>query len=103
LLLADMHTAMGYEGAGDFVLMADGRIGRARDHAGIPASAYPGVQIAHPRMFEDAPEGAFSTNLMWDRAIARGRLFGTLLNGVWIHVGTPQAREEAEAYLRAPA
>jgi MurNAc alpha-1-phosphate uridylyltransferase len=103
LLLADMHTAMGYEGAGDFVLRTDGRIGRARDHAGVPASAYPGVQIAHPRLFEDAPEGAFSTNLMWDRAIAKGRLFGTLLNGVWIHVGTPQAREEAEAYLRAPA
>jgi N-acetyl-alpha-D-muramate 1-phosphate uridylyltransferase len=102
LLLADMHTAMGYEGAGDFVLRADGRIGRARDHTGIPACAYPGVQIAHPRMFDDAPEGAFSTNLMWDRAIAKGRLFGTLLNGVWIHVGTPQAREEAEAYLRAP-
>jgi MurNAc alpha-1-phosphate uridylyltransferase len=103
LLLADRHTAMGYEGKGDFVLMKDGRIGRARDHLGVPACAYPGVQIAHPRMFENAPEGAFSTNLMWDRAIAKGRLFGTLLDGVWIHVGTPQAREEAEAYLRAPA
>jgi len=103
LLLADMHTAMGYEGAGDFVLMANRRIGRARDHAGVPACAYPGVQMAHPRLFDDAPEGAFSTNLMWDRAIAKGRLFGTLLDGVWIHVGTPQSREEAEAYLRAPA
>ena len=103
LLLADMHTAMGYEGAGDFVLTANRRIGRARDHTGGPACAYPGVQIAHPRLFDDAPEGAFSTNLMWDRAIAKGRLFGTLLDGVWIHVGTPQSREEAEAYLRAPA
>jgi MurNAc alpha-1-phosphate uridylyltransferase len=103
LLLADMHTAMGYEGTGDFVLRTDGRIGRARDYAGNQPFAYPGVQIAHPRMFDDAPDGAFSTNLMWDRAIAKGRLFGTLLNGVWIHVGTPQAREEAEAYLRAPA
>ena len=71
---------------------------RARDHAGA-AYAYPGVQIAHPRMFENAPEGPFSTNLMWDRAIASGRLFGTVLDGVWIHVGTPDARDEAEAYL----
>jgi MurNAc alpha-1-phosphate uridylyltransferase len=102
LLLADMHTAMGYEGAGDFVLRSDGRIGRARDHAGVPACAYPGVQIADPRMFEDSPQGAFSTNLMWDRAIAHGKLYGTLLHGVWIHVGSPQARDEAEAYLRAP-
>lgn len=103
LLLAEMATAMGYEGSGDFVLKADGMVGRARDHAGLLAYAYPGVQIVHPRMFEGAPQGAFSTNLMWDRAIARGRLFGTLLNGVWLHVGTPQARDEAEAYLRAPA
>jgi N-acetyl-alpha-D-muramate 1-phosphate uridylyltransferase len=102
LLLANMHTAMGYEGTGDFVLTAEGRIARARDHAGLPACAYPGVQIAHPRLFERAPDGAFSTNLMWDRAIARGRLFGTMLDGVWIHVGTPEARDEAEAYLRAP-
>ena len=61
--------------------------------------AYPGVQIVHPRLFEGAPEGAFSTNIMWDRAIAKGRLFGTRLEGVWIHVGTPEARDEAEAYL----
>ena len=102
LLLADMQTAMGYEGSGDFVLKAGGLVLRARDHAGA-AYAYPGVQIVHPRMFENAPEGPFSTNLMWDRAIARGRLFGTVLDGVWIHVGTPDARDEAEAYLRAPA
>jgi MurNAc alpha-1-phosphate uridylyltransferase len=102
LLLADMHTALGYEGAGDFVLMDGGKIGRARDHVGVPAFAYPGVQIVHPRMFDDAPQGAFSTNVMWDRAIARGRLFGAMLDGVWIHVGTPEARDEAEAYLRAP-
>ena len=102
LLLADMHTAMGYEGNGDFVLMEGGKIGRARDHAGVRPLAYPGVQIVHPRMFDGAPEGAFSTNLLWDRAIAKGRLFGTTLDGVWIHVGTPEARDEAEAYLRAP-
>jgi MurNAc alpha-1-phosphate uridylyltransferase len=102
LLLADMQTAMGYEGMGDFVLKAEGHVLRARDHGGA-AYAYPGVQIAHPRLFADAPAGAFSTNLMWDRAITHGRLFGTVLDGVWIHVGTPAARDEAEAYLRQPA
>jgi MurNAc alpha-1-phosphate uridylyltransferase len=102
LLLADMQTAMGYEGMGDFVLKAEGRVLRAKGHAGA-AYAYPGVQIVHPRLFADAPAGAFSTNLMWDRAITHGRLFGTVLDGVWIHVGTPGARDEAEAYLRQPA
>ena len=102
LLLADMQTALGYEGRGDFVLKAEGQVLRARDHAGA-AYAYPGVQIVHTRMFAGAPDGPFSTNLMWDRAITRDRLFGTVLDGVWIHVGTPGARDEAEAYLRAPA
>jgi MurNAc alpha-1-phosphate uridylyltransferase len=102
LLLADMETALGYEGTGDFALTASNHIVRARD-AAPPHFAYPGVQIVHPRLFEGAPDGAFSTNLMWDRAIAAGKLHGTLLDGVWIHVGTPQARDEAEAYLRAMA
>jgi MurNAc alpha-1-phosphate uridylyltransferase len=102
LLLADMKTALGYEGTGDFALKSDSHLIRARDaQAGDGVFAYPGIQIAHPRMFTDAPEGAFSTNIMWDRAIAGRRLFGTVMDGAWIHVGTPQAREEAEATLAA--
>jgi MurNAc alpha-1-phosphate uridylyltransferase len=102
LLLAEMKTALGYEGTGDFALTADNRVARARGSP-APHYAYPGVQIVHPRMFAGAPNDAFSTNLMWDRAIAAGTLSGTLLDGVWIHVGTPEARDEAEAYLRALA
>ena len=98
LLMASMVTAMGYEGRGDFVLDAEGRVARPGENALTPF-AYPGVQIVHPRLFADAPEGPFSTNLLWDRAIAAGRLYGTRLDGVWIHVGTPRARDEAEAYL----
>ena len=63
--------------------------------------AYPGVQIVQPRLFDGAPEGAFSTNIMWDRAIAARKLRGIVLDGVWIHVGTPDARSEAESYLAA--
>jgi MurNAc alpha-1-phosphate uridylyltransferase len=100
LLLAEMATATGYEGAGDFVLEADGRVARARGRNETP-HAYPGVQIVHPRLFADAPAGAFSTNILWDRAIAKGRLFGMMLHGVWIHVGTPQARDAGERRLAA--
>ena len=100
LLLADMPTAIGYDAQGDFILRPDHHVVRARGNTGA-AYAYPGVQIVHPRMFADAPEGAFSTNIMWDRAIAAERLFGTVLDGTWIHVGTPEAREEAEAALAA--
>ena len=98
LLLAAMTTAMGYEGRGDFLLDVYGHIARVPELTSSPY-AYPGVQIVHPRLFEGTPQGAFSTNIMWDRAIAKGRLYGTRLEGVWIHVGTPEARDEAEAYL----
>ena len=100
LLLADMPTAIGYDAQGDFILRPDRHVVRARGNTGA-AYAYPGVQIVHPRMFADAPQGAFSTNIMWDRAVASARLFGTVLDGTWIHVGTPEARDEAEAALAA--
>ena len=98
LLLAAMTTAMGYEGRGDFQLDANGHISRVPERTTSPF-AYPGVQIVHPRLFAGAPDGSFSTNVMWDRAIAKGRLYGTRLEGVWIHVGTPEAREDAERFL----
>ena len=98
LLLAPMTTAMGYEGRGDFLLDANGHIARVPERTSSPF-AYPGVQIVHPRLFADAPGASFSTNVVWDRAIAKNRLYGLRLEGVWIHVGTPQAREEAERFL----
>jgi MurNAc alpha-1-phosphate uridylyltransferase len=98
LLLASMTTAMGYEGRGDFLLDKTGHIARVPERTSSPF-AYPGVQIVHPQLFADAPDGAFSTNVMWDRAIAAGRLHGIRLEGVWIHVGDPIVHAEAEAYL----
>ena len=102
LLLAEMQTAIGYDGAGDFVLLDQNHVARARDRS-EKAYGYLGAQIAHPRLFADAPAGPFSTNIMWDRAIARGRLAGVVLDGVWLHVGTPEARDQAERALAAPA
>lgn len=98
LLLAAMTTALGFEGPGDFNMDADGRLSRV-DERRLSPFAYPGVQIVHPRLFDSAPAGGFSTNRVWDDAIAAGRLFGVRLDGVWIHVGTPDAVREAEAFL----
>ncbi len=98
LLLASMVTALGFEGSGDFLLDAEGRVARVPEQRLSPF-AYPGVQIVHPRIFDNAPEGEFSMNLLWDGAIERGRLYGIRLDGVWIHVGTPEAVKEAEAFL----
>lgn len=102
MLLAELSTTIGYDGAGDFVWLDGGLLARARGRSEKPYG-YMGTQIAHPRLFADAPAGPFSTNLMWDRAIAKDRLSAVLLDGIWLHVGTPQARDEAETALATPA
>jgi N-acetyl-alpha-D-muramate 1-phosphate uridylyltransferase len=104
LLVVPLIHSMGYEGTGDFLMDSMGHLSRVPPGRVSPF-AFPGVQIVHPRLFEDPPGGGFSTNIVWDRAIEKERLFGMRLDGVWIHVGTPQAVAEAEAYLAdlAPA
>jgi MurNAc alpha-1-phosphate uridylyltransferase len=98
LLLALGATSIGYDGHGDFLMAPDGVLTR-RPERGEAPFAFTGVSIAHPRLFEDAPKGRFSLNVLWDRAIERGRLFGLRLDGVWMHVGTPQAIEDAERWI----
>jgi MurNAc alpha-1-phosphate uridylyltransferase len=98
LLLAPMVTAIGFEGVGDFFLDSEGHVSRVPEQRVSPF-AFPGVQIIHPRLFDDAPSGGFSTNVVWDRAIERERLFGLRLDGVWMHVGTPEALRDAEDFL----
>lgn len=99
LLLAAMVSALGYEGwRGDFRLSGTGHVSRVPDRMVSPF-AYPGVQLVHPRLFTDPPAPTFSTNVMWNRAIASERLFGARLDGVWLHVGSPEARDDAEAFL----
>jgi len=99
LLMASMVTSLGFEGRGDFNMAADGKLTRVAPLRVSPF-AYPGVQIVHPRIFDQAPHGGFSMNVLWDRAIEKGRLYGLRLDGVWIHVGTPEAVREANDFLR---
>jgi MurNAc alpha-1-phosphate uridylyltransferase len=98
LLMASMTTALGFEGPGDFNMDAEGHLTRVTERRLSPF-AYPGVQIVHPRLFDSAPKGGFSTNRVWDVAIGKQRLYGIRLDGVWIHVGTPDAVKDAEDFL----
>ena len=101
LMLAAVSSSHGYRGRGDFALASDGRIRRRRVEQEIVPFAFAGVSVAHPRLFADTPEGAFSLNRVWSRAIAAGRAFGMRMDGVWMHVGTPAALAEAEQCMSA--
>lgn len=98
MLLAMTTTSTGYNGRGDFTMDSQGRVSRRSEHEVAPF-AFTGVSIMHPRLFEDAPAGAFSLNRLWDRAIAAGRLYGLRLEGRWMHVGSPLGLAEAERAL----
>ena len=95
LLVALASHSIGYDGRGDFQMLADGRLVRRKEREMVPF-AFTGVSIAHPRAFRDAPAGAFSLNVLWSRAIEQGRLYGVRLDGTWMHIGTPEAVKAAE-------
>ena len=96
MLLALASASHGYQGRGDFALESDGRIRRRKVEQEIVPFAFTGVSVARARLFDGSPEGAFSLNQLWNRAIAAGRAYGTRMEGVWMHVGTPGALAEAE-------
>ena len=98
LLLHPRATAMGYEGKGDFFLNDDQRPQR-RGTADQAPLIFSGVQILSPRLFTDAPGGKYSLNILYDRALAQGRLFGHRHDGRWFHVGTPDALAPTTAAL----
>lgn len=87
-------------GVGDFVLDPLGRVRRRREREVAPF-VYAGVQLVSPSLFTGAPEGVFSMNLLWDRAIEAGRLRAVVHDGLWFHLATPADLAAAEAALRA--
>jgi MurNAc alpha-1-phosphate uridylyltransferase len=95
LLLAPVATSIGYAFKGDFAMSPDGRLARRGEGEVVPF-AFAGVSLCDERLFRDAPDGRFSLNMLWDRALAKGKLYGMRLDGRWMHVGTPEALAEAD-------
>ncbi|HLC08807.1 MAG TPA: nucleotidyltransferase family protein [Methyloceanibacter sp.] len=98
LLLAPLASSLGYSGKGDFSMTPDGRLARRGERQVVPFT-FAGVSLCDRRLFETAPNGRFSLNLLWDRSLQAGRLFGIRLEGRWMHVGTPEALNEAEIWF----
>jgi MurNAc alpha-1-phosphate uridylyltransferase len=98
LLLASTTGSIGYTGRGDFAMLPDGRL-KKRGEREVAPFVYAGAAILSPAMFRDAPQGEFSLTALFDRAAEKERLFGLRLEGVWMHVGTPEAVAAADAAL----
>jgi len=102
LLLAPAASSTGYGGRGDFSMAADGGLMRRGEREVVPF-VYAGAAILTPAFFAGAPPGAFSMSPLFDRAADTGRLCGLRLEGVWMHVGTPEAIQAAEKALLTAA
>jgi MurNAc alpha-1-phosphate uridylyltransferase len=102
LLLAATATSIGYEGRGDFSMNPDGRLAWRAERDVVPF-VYAGAAVLSPALFKGAPKGPFSLNKLFASAIETGRLYGTRLEGTWMHVGTPAAVAAAEAAIVASA
>ncbi|MCH4892731.1 NTP transferase domain-containing protein [Sphingomonas sp. SFZ2018-12] len=99
LLMVPLARANSHGGRGDFHLDSFGRITGRRAPGRVAPFVFTGVQILSPRVIADWPEGPFSTNLFWQRAIEAGRAWGLPHQGLWFDVGTPRAIVETEALL----
>lgn len=99
LLLAPASGSIGYAGPGDFIMAADGTLTPRGDRDSAPF-VYAGAAILAPALFRDAPQGEFPLTDLFRRAAAAGRLHGLKLDGLWMHVGTPDAIAPAEAAIR---
>jgi MurNAc alpha-1-phosphate uridylyltransferase len=98
LLLVPLARAQNHRGRGDFHMGRTGRL-RRRERSHVAPFVYTGVQIVSKRLLEGAPDGPFSTNLLWDRAMEQGRCFGAVHQGLWFDVGTPQSIKATELTL----
>jgi MurNAc alpha-1-phosphate uridylyltransferase len=99
LLLAPTTGSIGYAGRGDFAMAPDGRL-RARSEREVMPFVFAGAAILSPALFADAPKGEFPLTDLFARAAQTGRLHGLRLDGLWMHVGTPDAIADAEAAIR---
>ncbi len=100
LLLVPLARAHCHAGRGDFHMSATGALSRRRPR-GVAPFVFTGVQMLSKRLLAgELPAGPFSTNLLWDRAIAAGRCFGAVHQGLWFDIGRPESIRKAEEMLR---
>lgn len=100
LLLVRRGHGIGFEGPQGFFRDDAGRLVHSAKPEPPTPYANVGFQILKPQILDQEPDGAFSIVPVWWRLSEQGRLFGAVMDGFWMHVGDPAAREATEAKLR---
>jgi MurNAc alpha-1-phosphate uridylyltransferase len=95
LLVAASAGSVGVDWPGDFTMTGEGRL-HSRTDRHIAPYVYTGVGILKPELFADAKGDVFRLAPYFHAAAAKGRLYGVRLDGLWLHVGRPEAIREAE-------
>lgn len=98
MLVVPFERAGNTQGHGDFDLDDMGRLSRDGPRRARPL-VWTGIQLLAKHVVSDPPADVFSTNLFWDRAIAKGRCYGVVHDGDWFDVGYPEAIGKTEARL----
>lgn len=102
LLLADLNTSIGFDGSGDFFCGEDDRLTRRGDAPSAPW-AYSGLRITKPRLYDGEELRPFSANVIWNKILPQGRMFGLPFQGQWMHVGRPETIPLVEDWMKENA
>jgi MurNAc alpha-1-phosphate uridylyltransferase len=99
LLLVPLARAHCHHGRGDFHMTGGGLLSR-RKPRGMAPFVFTGVQMVSKRLLQGKlPDGPFSTNILWDRAIEAGRCYGAVHQGLWFDIGRPENIRKTEEIL----
>jgi len=98
LLLAPREQAVGFDGPGDYYMMADGKLSWRSARETAPY-VYASVTISKASVYAHHPEKIFSCRKIWDAQETTGRLYGIVHNGLWVHCSTPADIVAASAAL----
>jgi MurNAc alpha-1-phosphate uridylyltransferase len=98
LMLAPTVGSLGFHDSGDVFLEEDGIV-RFKAAGETAPLVYVGVHICKPAVVAKGPDGPFSLTPIWKALAAEHRVHGVAPDGLWMHVGDPQAVIAAEAEL----
>lgn len=100
LLLHPLENIQSYAGSGDYYLSEDSdRPVFAKSNGKTANYIFAGPRIVHPRLFLEAPEGAFSFLELFHKAEQKGRLRGLRHDGTWHHISTPEDFIKANQFV----